>query len=139
VVGRLLRSGHERVPFTGGEKESLQASMDRHRDAVLWKAEGLDDEALRRPMTPSGKNLPGLVKHLAAVEYWWFADTFGKEHEELPKVHLPVGLTIPSPAADPWNTSMLIGQPQERRATDPLGRPLLRAAALCGALHEGLR
>lgn len=72
------------VPFTGGEKESLQASMDRHRDAVLWKVEGLDDEALRRPMTPSGTNLLGLVKHLAAVEYWWFADTFGQEHEELP-------------------------------------------------------
>ncbi|KAA9377643.1 DinB family protein [Microbispora cellulosiformans] len=74
----------KRVPFTGGEKESLQASMDRHRDAVLWKVEGLDDEALRRPMTPSGTNLLGLVKHLAAVEYWWFADAFGQEHEELP-------------------------------------------------------
>ncbi|WP_344547291.1 DUF664 domain-containing protein [Actinomadura fulvescens] len=54
------------VPLTGGEKESLQVSMDRHRDAVLWKVEGLDDEALRRPMTPSGTNLLGLVKHLGA-------------------------------------------------------------------------
>ena len=44
-----------RVPFTGGEKESLHVSLDRHRDAVLWKVGGLDDEQLRRPMTPSGE------------------------------------------------------------------------------------
>ena len=29
-----------RVPFTGGEKESLHVSLDRHRDAVLWKVDG---------------------------------------------------------------------------------------------------
>ena len=72
------------VPFTGGEKESLRASLDRHRDAVLWKIDGLDDEQLRRPMTPSGTNLLGLVKHLAAVEYGWFCETFGRETEPLP-------------------------------------------------------
>jgi uncharacterized damage-inducible protein DinB len=60
-----------RVPFTGGEKESLQVSLDRHRDVVLWKLEGLDDEQLRRPMVPSGTSLLGLVKHLASVEYGW--------------------------------------------------------------------
>ncbi|BCB91652.1 hypothetical protein Psuf_089650 [Phytohabitans suffuscus] len=73
-----------RVPFTGGEKESLQASLDRHREVVLWKVEGLDDEALRRPLTPSGTNLLGLVKHLAANEYGWFCETFGREVEPLP-------------------------------------------------------
>ncbi|QTA33846.1 hypothetical protein JHY03_40360 [Streptomyces sp. CA-256286] len=25
------------VPYTGGEKESLHASLELHRDAVLWK------------------------------------------------------------------------------------------------------
>jgi uncharacterized damage-inducible protein DinB len=73
-----------RVPFTGGEKESLHVSLDRHRDAVLWKLEGLDDLALRRPMTPSGTSLLGLVKHLGAVEYGWFCETFGRETEPLP-------------------------------------------------------
>jgi hypothetical protein len=33
-----------RVPFTGDEKESLHVALDRHRDAVLWKLEGLDEE-----------------------------------------------------------------------------------------------
>jgi uncharacterized damage-inducible protein DinB len=75
-----------RVPFTGGEKQSLQVSLDRHRDAVLWKLEGLDDEALRRAMTPSGTSLLGLVKHLASVEYGWFCETFGRETEPLPDV-----------------------------------------------------
>ncbi|MFI2033051.1 DinB family protein [Streptomyces buecherae] len=69
------------VPYTGGEKKSLHASLDRHRDAVLWKLDGLDDEALRRPMTPSGTTLLGLVKHLATVEYGWFCTAFGRETE----------------------------------------------------------
>lgn len=73
-----------RVPSTGGEKESLHASLDRHRDVVLWKIRKVGDEDLRRPMTPSGTNLLGLVKHLAAVEYGWFCRTFGRETEELP-------------------------------------------------------
>jgi uncharacterized damage-inducible protein DinB len=73
-----------RVPFTGAEKESLHVALDRHRDAILWKLEGLDDNSLRRPMTESRTNLLGVVKHLASVEYGWFCSTFGRETEELP-------------------------------------------------------
>ncbi len=71
-------------PLTGGEKESLRFSLDRHRDVVLWKVDGLSDEELRRQMTPSGTNLLGLVKHLGSVEYGWFCDTFGRESESIP-------------------------------------------------------
>lgn len=74
----------QRVPFTAGEKQSLFVSLDRHRDVVLWKLDGLTDEQLRAPMTPSGTSLLGLVKHLAAVEYGWFCETFGRETEPLP-------------------------------------------------------
>jgi uncharacterized damage-inducible protein DinB len=73
-----------RVPFTGDEKTSLRVALDRHRDAVLWKVEGLDDARLRAPMTPSGTSLLGLVKHLAAVEYGWLCTTFGRPTEPLP-------------------------------------------------------
>lgn len=72
------------MPFTGGEKESLHVSLDRHRDVVLWKLDGLVDEQLRRPMTPSGTNLLGLVKHLASVEYGWFCETFGRDGDSVP-------------------------------------------------------
>ena len=73
-----------RVPFTGAEKESLKVSLDRHRDAVLWKLEGLGDDDLRRTMVPSGTSLLGLVKHLGSVEYGWFCETFGRPTEPLP-------------------------------------------------------
>jgi len=53
-------------------KECLRAALDRHRDAMIWKVEGLDDEQLRRPITPSGTNLLGLVKHLGGAELGWF-------------------------------------------------------------------
>jgi len=72
------------VPFTGAEKESLHVSLDRHRDVVVWKVQGLEDEQLRRQMTPSGTNLIGLVKHLASVEYGWFCATFGRESHAIP-------------------------------------------------------
>ncbi|HEU5030148.1 MAG TPA: DinB family protein [Spirillospora sp.] len=72
------------VPFLGDEKESLLASLDRHRDVVPWKLEGLDDEQVRRRVTPSGTSLLGLTKHLAAMEYFWFCHTFGRETEPLP-------------------------------------------------------
>lgn len=73
-----------RVPFTGGEKDSLHVGLDRHRDVVLWKVDGLPDEQLRRPTTPSGTNLIGLVKHLGSVEYGWFCETFDRESESIP-------------------------------------------------------
>jgi len=73
-----------RVPFRGGEKESLHVALDRHRDAILWKLDGLSDADLRRQMTPSGTSLLGMVKHLASVEYAWFCSTFGRETEQLP-------------------------------------------------------
>lgn len=72
-----------RVPLRGDEKSSLRASLDRHRDAVLWKLEGLSEEQVRQPLVPSGTSLLGLVKHLAGVEYQWFCHTFGVPTEPL--------------------------------------------------------
>lgn len=69
---------HTIVPYLGGEKESLLAALNRHREAILWKVDGLDDKQLRRRMTPSGTSVLGLVKHLAYVEYGWFCETFGR-------------------------------------------------------------
>src|SRR5450756_1776278 len=95
-----------RVPLTGGEKDSLHASLNRHRDVVLWKLEGLDDASLRRVVVPSGTTLLGLVKHLAAVEYSWFCETFERETEPLPvdpddpDADLRVCLLYTSDAAD---------------------------------------
>ncbi len=72
------------TPLVGNEKETLHAFLRKQRAVMLWKLEGLNDEELRRPMVPSGTNLLGMVKHLAAVEYGWFCPTFGVETEPLP-------------------------------------------------------
>jgi uncharacterized damage-inducible protein DinB len=76
--------GRARTSLTAGEKQTLHESLDRHRDLMLWKLENLGDADLRRSMVASGTNLLGLVKHLAAVEYAWFCQTFGRETEPLP-------------------------------------------------------
>lgn len=71
------------VPPLGGEQESLLAALERHRDAILWKLDGLTDEQLRTSPLPSGMTPIGLVKHLASVEYGWFCATFDRPHEPL--------------------------------------------------------
>ena len=48
--------------------EVLLAYLERLHDAVLWKLEGLSERDQRMPMTATGTNLLGVVKHLAAVE-----------------------------------------------------------------------
>ncbi|MFJ3216355.1 DinB family protein [Kitasatospora sp. NPDC086801] len=53
-------------------------------DAAPPRADGLDDEQLRRPMTPSGTNLLGLVKHLGGAELGWFCEAFGRGTGPLP-------------------------------------------------------
>ena len=70
--------------YEAGEKETLHSSLQQHRELMLWKLEGLDDDALRRSPVPSGTTLLGLVKHLGAVESGWFCLTFGRETEPLP-------------------------------------------------------
>ncbi|MCX6470018.1 MAG: DinB family protein [Corynebacteriales bacterium] len=59
-------------------QHQMQARLQLLRDAALWKLEGLDEYDLRRPLTPTGTNLLGLVKHLAGVELDYFGDTFGR-------------------------------------------------------------
>ena len=63
-------------PVVAPEKEILVAFLDYHRDTLLGKLEGLDDEQLRRRLVPSETTILGVVKHLAYVERGWFQRTF---------------------------------------------------------------
>jgi uncharacterized damage-inducible protein DinB len=66
-------------------KEVLHHYLQRARDAVLWKLDGLSEYDIRRPMVSTGTNLLGLVKHLASVESEYFGVTFGRPFgEDLP-------------------------------------------------------
>lgn len=57
------------VPLTADAdpKAVLQYYLRLVRDALLWKLDGLSEYDLRRPMTPTGTNLLGVVKHVASV------------------------------------------------------------------------
>ncbi|MFB7209397.1 DinB family protein [Streptomyces sp. NPDC056255] len=59
-------------------KADLLRYLQDGRDALLWKLDGLSEYDIRRPLTPTGTNLLGLVKHLAGVELGYFGDTFGR-------------------------------------------------------------
>jgi uncharacterized damage-inducible protein DinB len=64
------------------EKTLLLGRLREVQDSLLWKVEGLDDEALRRPMTPTGTNLIGIVKHLTGITYGYLVAAFGLERDE---------------------------------------------------------
>ncbi|MEQ4208463.1 DinB family protein [Actinopolymorpha sp. B9G3] len=67
---------------TAGEKDILHARLDATREALLWKLDGLSEADRRRPMTRSGTNLLGLVKHLIGVEYNYLGETFDRTPDE---------------------------------------------------------
>src|ERR687893_2140567 len=82
-------------------KVDLQLYLQRARDALLWKLEGLSEYDLRRPMTPTGTNLLGLVKHVASVEAGYLGETFGRPFDE----PLPWLDEDAEPNADMWATA----------------------------------
>ena len=52
------------------------------RDTMLWKLEGLGEYDVRRPLSLTGTNLLGLVKHLSITEAWYFGEVFGRPFPE---------------------------------------------------------
>jgi len=82
-------------------KETLHRYLRTQRDALLWKLDGLGEYDLRRPMTPTGTNLLGLVKHVASVQLGYLGDVFGR----------PSGIALPwhdedaEDNADMWATA----------------------------------
>ena len=71
--------------MTGADaKADLHRYLQAAREALLWKLDGLAEYDIRRPLTPTGTNLLGLVKHLAGVELWYFGDAFGRPPRERP-------------------------------------------------------
>jgi Protein of unknown function (DUF664) len=67
-----------------GEKERLLEYLRSTRAAVVGKIDGLSEYDARRPRTPTGTNLLGLVKHLAGVEIGYFGATFGRPFPDPP-------------------------------------------------------
>ncbi|GHC83719.1 DinB family protein [Streptomyces flavofungini] len=85
-------------------KADLLRYLQEAREALLWKLDGLCEYDVRRPLTPTGTNLLGLVKHVASVELGYFGDAFGRPYfDEAPP---PWWYTEnPEHTADMWATA----------------------------------
>ncbi len=68
-------------------KHDLHDKLNVSRAVMLAKVEGLSEYDMRRPMTPTGTNLLGIIKHLVGVEHVYFGDSFDR----------------PPPDILPWN------------------------------------
>lgn len=81
-------------------KADLRGYLQAAREALVWKLDGLSEVEIRRPLTPTGTNLLGIVKHVASVEAGYFGDTFGRAFAE----PLPWMDEDAEPNADMWAT-----------------------------------
>src|SRR6266487_5246883 len=83
------------------DKAILHRYLRASRADLLSKLDGLGEYDVRRPLTSTGTNLLGLVKHVAGVELGYFGDVFGR----------PAGRVLPwladdaEPNADMWATA----------------------------------
>ncbi|BCJ69549.1 DinB family protein [Polymorphospora rubra] len=80
-------------------KGHLHGQLRRTRQALVWKLEGLSEYDVRRPLTATGTNLLGLVKHLATLEAWYFGEVFARPYPE------PLGRWQDADGSDLWVTS----------------------------------
>ncbi|WP_022899424.1 DinB family protein [Humibacter albus] len=83
------------------EKAMLTSYFRSAGDALLWKLEGLSEREARLPMTRTGTNLLGLVKHVASTEYGYFGEVFGRD----PGVAMPWIDDTAEDNADMWATA----------------------------------
>ncbi|MFE6941928.1 DinB family protein [Streptomyces chartreusis] len=79
-------------------KDNLHGRLRRDRETLLWKLDGLSEYDARRPLTATGTNLLGLVKHVATVEARYFGEVFDRPSPE------PLCRWQDSDGSDQWAT-----------------------------------
>jgi uncharacterized damage-inducible protein DinB len=84
------------------QKRIIHLYLDKQRRALLQKLDGVDERAVRWPMTRTGTNLLGLVKHVASVEL----DYFGRVFDRPSNIPLPWFDEGAETNADLWATAV---------------------------------
>jgi hypothetical protein len=64
-------------------KEDLRQEIEDVREVLVWKLDGLSEYDVRRPLTVTGTNLLGLVKHRATSEARYLGEVFGRPFPEV--------------------------------------------------------
>jgi hypothetical protein len=59
-------------------KQYLHKELQWTRAALVWKLDGLCEYDIRRPLTATGTNLLGLVKHMATWEARYLGEVFNR-------------------------------------------------------------
>jgi hypothetical protein len=67
---------------TNDAKAELHEYLQSGRAVLLWKLDGLSEYDVRRPLTPTGTNLLGLVQHTASTESGYFGLVFRRPFPE---------------------------------------------------------
>jgi len=65
--------GRPQPPIGGDEAATLVGFLEYQRATLVWKCSGLDTAGLQAKVGASSMTLGGIMKHLAAVEDWWFS------------------------------------------------------------------
>jgi uncharacterized damage-inducible protein DinB len=107
-------------------KRIIHGYLVRQREALLAKLDGLSERDVRWPMTPTGTNLLGLVKHVASIELGYFGEVFERPSD----IPLPWFDNDAEINADMWATA------EESR--DEIVTLYQRAAAHADATIEAL-
>jgi hypothetical protein len=63
-------------------KAYLHDELRFTREALVWKLDGLSEYDIRRPLTTTGTNLLGLVKHVATWEARYLGEIFDRPFPE---------------------------------------------------------
>lgn len=80
------------------DKAMLHQYLRENRDSLLAKLDGLSEYDARRPLTATGTNVAGLVKHVASVQLDYFGEVFDRPHGRA----LPWLADDAEPNADLW-------------------------------------
>lgn len=83
---------------TSDLKAELHEYLRGARQALVWKLDGLSEYDVRRPLTPTGTNLLGLVKHSTATHVGYFGEAFERAGDAFPRRFADPG----GPGAEFW-------------------------------------
>ena len=82
AAGGSTATGPRAAPTVGPTRLCFGSTLQWVRQSILDKVAGLPEYDLRRPLTITGTNLLGLIKHLTVSEAVYLGDIFGRPFPE---------------------------------------------------------